>query len=99
MMAARLAALREALADGALRYKLVSSGAYFAYLRHPFEGERAADVARRLAREQGVLCLPGSMFGPDQEDSLRVAFANLPTERIPELADRLRASQDVRGAA
>ncbi|MGA8260276.1 MAG: aminotransferase [Arenicellales bacterium] len=99
MMAARLAALREAFADAALRYELVSSGAYFAYLRHPFTGEKAADVARRLAREHGVLCLPGPMFGPDQEDNLRVAFANLGAERMPELAGRLLASQETPAAA
>jgi aspartate/methionine/tyrosine aminotransferase len=99
MMARRLTALRAAFAGSALRYELVSSGAYFAYLRHPFKGEKAADVARRLAREHGVLCLPGPMFGPDQEDSLRVAFANLAAERMPELASRMLASQETRAAA
>ena len=99
MMAERLAALRETFADEALRYELVSSGAYFAYLRHPFAGENAAAVARRLAREHGVICLPGPMFGPDQEDSLRVAFANLDAGRMPELAARLLASQEERAAA
>jgi hypothetical protein len=39
------------------------------------------------------------MFGPDQEDSLRVAFANLDAGRMPELAARLLASQEERAAA
>lgn len=94
LMAERLATLRQAFADDGLRYELVSSGAYFAYVRHPFDGERAVDVARRLARGHGVLSLPGSAFGPDQEDSLRMAFANLEAERMPELVSRLLASQD-----
>ncbi len=34
------------------------------------------EVAKRLAQEQNLLILPGTMFGPDQEDYLRVAFAN-----------------------
>ena len=34
-------------------------------------------VAKRLAQEHDVLCLPGSMFGPEQEDYLRFAFANV----------------------
>ena len=70
-------------------FRLVSSGAYFAYLEHPFSGESAYDVARRLAADQNVLCLPGTMFGPDQERYLRVAFANLDPDRIAELARRL----------
>ena len=33
-------------------------------------------MAERLATERGVLCLPGSYFGPGQDGHLRVAFAN-----------------------
>lgn len=94
MMAERLATLREVFAGDGLRYELVSAGAYFAYVRHPFAGENAADVARRLARDHGVLSLPGTAFGPGQEDSLRMAFANLEADRIPELRGRLVASQE-----
>lgn len=96
MMAGRLATLKAVFEDEALDYRLVSAGAYFAWVRHPFEGENAAGVARRLAREHGVLCLPGSIFGPGQEDSLRVAFANLEAEDMPELGRRLLASQAAR---
>lgn len=96
MMAGRLATLKEVFAGGGLRYELVSAGAYFAYLRHPFKNENATTVARRLAQDHGVLCLPGSAFGPGQEDSLRVAFANLEAEAMPELRRRLLASEDAR---
>ncbi|WP_119460692.1 aminotransferase [Rhodospirillaceae bacterium SYSU D60014] len=92
LMRGRLAALREAFARNDLGYELVSAGAYFAYLRHPFSGETASDVARRLAAEQNLLCLPGSMFGPGQEDYLRFAFANVPAEAMPAVAARLAAS-------
>ncbi len=58
----RADALRRALAH-CPDWRLDSVGAYFAYLRHPFAGPAAA-VAERLAAERGVLCLPGSCFGP-----------------------------------
>lgn len=92
-MQERLQALRRIFEDNRLEYSLVSSGAYFAYVRHPFDGEPAARVARRLADEHNVLCLPGSMFGPDQEQYLRFAFANLDRDFMPEVQRRLLASQ------
>jgi len=93
VMAERLAALRSAFSDADLKYKLVSSGAYFAYAHHPFAGQASKDVAKRLAQEFGVLCLPGSMFGPGQEDYLRFAFANVEKEKMTQLTVRLKASQ------
>ena len=93
MMAARLHALREAFKTPGLNYELASSGAYFAWLRHPFKGTPAKQVAQRLAAEHDLLCLPGSMFGPDQEDYLRLAFANVEADLMPEVALRLLESQ------
>ena len=92
-MEARLQALRRVFQDNRLRYSLVSSGAYFAYVRHPFDGEPAAQVARRLADEENILCLPGTMFGPGQDSYLRFAFANLDQASMPEVQRRLLASQ------
>ena len=93
LMRSRVIALREAFRSNRLRYQLVSSGAYFAYVRHPFEGENATAVARRLADECNLLCVPGNMFGPGQENYLRFAFANLDASEIPSLVDRLVESQ------
>jgi aspartate/methionine/tyrosine aminotransferase len=93
MMDHRRAELLEAFKHPALKYQLVSSGAYFAYVRHPFEGEAAKAVAQRLAGENDVLCLPGSMFGPDQDSYLRFAFANSPSEHMRVLVERLLESQ------
>lgn len=76
-----------------LRYELVSAGGYFAYVRHPFAGRPAVEVARHLAEQAGILCLPGSMFGPGQDPFLRFAFANLEAERIPDLLGRLSHHQ------
>lgn len=93
MMAERLAALRAAFGRPGLGYELVSSGAYFAYVRHPFRGEASKAVAMRLAQEHDVLCLPGSMFGPNQEDYLRLAFANVDARLMEPLVDRLIGTQ------
>ncbi len=93
MMHDRLEALRKAFARPGLGYRLVSSGALFAYVKHPFTDESAKEVAMRLAGEHDVLCLPGSMFGPGQEQYLRIAFANAEASDMETLADRLMESQ------
>ena len=93
LMAERREALLAAFKSPKLDYKLISSGAYFAYVKHPFSNESAKTVAMRLAGEYDVLCLPGSMFGPEQESYLRFAFANSPAEDMALLAERLIESQ------
>ena len=93
LMQTRRDALLSAFTNPKLRYRLVSSGAYFAYVKHPFENETAKSVAMRLAGEHDVLCLPGSMFGPDQEQYLRFAFANSPADKMSALVERLIESQ------
>ena len=93
LMENRVSALHQAFRRNDLDYELVSAGAYFAYLRHPFGDAPSADVARRLADDHNVLCMPGGMFGPDQEPYLRFAFANLEADRMEALAERLVASQ------
>ena len=85
---ARAAAVRQAF-EQLPGWRLESLGAYFAYIRHPFPGTPSAQVAEALAVERGALCLPGSAFGPGQEQHLRVAFANTDTGAIPLVADRL----------
>lgn len=93
LMENRVSALRQAFRRNDLAYELVSAGAYFAYLRHPFGDAPSVDVARRLADDHNVLCMPGGMFGPDQEPYLRFAFANLEADLMEALAERLVASQ------
>lgn len=90
-MHSRLVAFRAALAS-VPEYQLVSAGAYFAYVRHPFHRSASSEVARGLATRHGLLCLPGSMFGPNQDDFLRFAFANVPEEAMSAVAHRLAAS-------
>ncbi len=93
MMRGRLDALQRGFTRAGLKYELVSSGALFAYVKHPFTDETAKQVAMRLAGEHDVLCLPGSMFGPGQERYLRIAFANAEARDMETLVDRLAESQ------
>ena len=92
-MRGRLEALQQGFTRSGLKYELVSSGALFAYVKHPFTDETAKQVAMRLAGEHDVLCLPGSMFGPGQDDYLRIAFANAEASDMETLIDRLIESQ------
>ncbi|HEV7370240.1 aminotransferase [Arenibaculum sp.] len=73
-------------------WRLVSLGAYFAYMEHPLEGVRSDVVARRLVDEHNLLALPGTMFGPGQERFLRLAFANVDEGLVPVVVERLRAA-------
>jgi aspartate/methionine/tyrosine aminotransferase len=67
-----------------------SLGAFFAYVRHPFGDSAAEQVAKRLAGENGLLMIPGSYFGPGQDEHLRVSFGNLTAERLEQLPKRFR---------
>ncbi|MDR6870624.1 aspartate/methionine/tyrosine aminotransferase [Bosea sp. BE125] len=86
---ARAALFRAAMAplNG---WRVLAAGAYFAYVAHPFAGVPAAEVARALVQERGVLALPGPYFGPEQEQHLRIAIANVAADRIGGLTERLR---------
>jgi aspartate/methionine/tyrosine aminotransferase len=85
-------ALKQAFAHPNLDYRLLSAGAFFAYVRHPF-AQDAKTVAKRLARKHDLIALPGSMFGPGQEQYLRLAFANVDAQIMPDVVARLIESQ------
>ncbi|MBL4806944.1 MAG: aminotransferase [Rhodobacteraceae bacterium] len=79
-------------------WKLLQSGAYFAFVEHPFDLPSDI-VAQRLVAEQSLLILPGTMFGPTKanggdgsaEKQLRIAFANADSDGLATLFARLRA--------
>lgn len=87
-IARRVEALRATMA-GVPAWRVGAVGAYFAFIGHPFEGTPSARVAERLAKEAGILCLPGSYFGERQEGYLRFAFANADVETISRIEQRL----------
>jgi aspartate/methionine/tyrosine aminotransferase len=71
-------------------FRLVTSGTFFAWVRHPWDGQPGWEAARRLAMEGNLLCLPGEAFGPGMEPYLRLAFGNLPEAQIPQAVERFR---------
>lgn len=71
------------------KWQLGAVGAYFAFVRHPFDGRDSAEVAEMLTRDAGILCVPGAYFGEGQEAYLRFAFANADAQIIRMLSDRL----------
>lgn len=70
-------------------WEIGAIGAYFAFVRHPFTDRSSSEVAEKLARESGIVCLPGAYFGEGQERYLRLAFANADVASIGLLSDRL----------
>lgn len=94
---AEILARRQAITDGFgvladKGWQLLGLGAYFAYMQHPFKIS-SLELAPRLVREAGILCLPGTMFWPEDAPEgaaqLRIAFANLDAQGIAELYTRL----------
>ncbi len=92
MINGRRDAVRKIFRSNDLGYGLISSGAYFAYVRHPFQNHAARDVARRNSDEPNNFCLPGTFFGHKHEQCFRHSYANATAEEMPVLADRLKAS-------
>jgi aspartate/methionine/tyrosine aminotransferase len=72
------------------QFQLAASGAFFAWVLHPFNGCTGRQVARRLVDKSAVICLPGEVFGPGLEGYLRLAFGNIREEAIPEAVRRFR---------
>ncbi len=87
-------AVVEAEAPALEGWQLLGAGAYFAWLRHPFDAP-SSDIARRLVEEASLLLLPGTMFTPPDDplgrSSLRMAFANQGAEGLREAFRRLAA--------
>jgi len=73
------------------RFRLSASGAFFAWVRHPFVGQSGREVARRLAQEGNLICLPGEVFGPGLDGYLRLAFGNIAAAAIPAAVQRFCA--------
>ena len=73
-------------------WKMLGSGAYFAYFEYPYE-IKGMELAKRLTRETAILCLPGDMFAPKDmpqaKRHLRIAFANINCTDIENLLNRL----------
>jgi aspartate/methionine/tyrosine aminotransferase len=73
-------------------FRLVASGSFFAWVRHPFDRLTGRQVVRKLVDEAGILSLPGEVFGPGLEGYLRLALGNIREDAIPEAVRRFRNS-------
>ncbi len=89
----RAQAIKTVFENPALKYRLVCAGAYFAYIEHPFD-QPSRSVVKRLIREFDLISLPGSYFGEQQNQFIRLAFANVREDRFDEVARRLIKSQN-----
>lgn len=77
-------------------WELLGCGAYFAYIRHPFD-MRSDAVAKAMVKDASLLTLPGTMFGPAREaggdgqaeTTLRLAFANADADGLAEVGRRI----------
>ncbi len=87
----RITLLDQAYAEHRPAFDMVSRGAFFAYLRHPYQGAPSLEVSRRLLAEQSLLTWPGSIFGNQQDAYIRLAFANAGAAEITEMVRRLAA--------
>jgi aspartate/methionine/tyrosine aminotransferase len=84
----RAKALREVMKDLG-GWKLEAIGAYFAFIRHPFESRSSTEVAEHLAKKAGILSIPGEYFGAQHTRFLRFAFANADAATIRKLRSRM----------
>ena len=94
---ARIARLQQrfeaAMADRPGGFEVLSAGAYFGWVRHPFSDEPTDAVVRRLVLDHDVLVIPGTAFTPTDDRMLRFSFANLTDAEIDELPRRLEEKQ------
>ena len=88
-IAALQARFQSVMASAPGGFDLVSAGAYFGWVRHPFGDEPTESVVRRLVLDHDVLVIPGTAFTPTDQRMLRFSFANLTDVEIDELPTRL----------
>jgi len=74
-------------------WQLLGLGAYFAYVRHPFDMP-SSELAPALVHKASLLMLPGTMFRPSAQpagqNELRIAFANADSAQLRTLFTRLQ---------
>jgi len=89
MMRERVEAFRKALPkDGPFR--VAAAGAFFVYLDFDLETDDRT-LCLDIISKQNMVLLPGSLFGPGQENCLRLALGGVDAEDIPEVAAKLAA--------
>jgi len=80
---------RQLMSDEPGGFELVSSGAYFGWLRHPVPDASTKAVVRKLVVDHDVLTIPGTAFLDKDRGMIRASFANLSFAELDELSVRL----------
>jgi len=70
-------------------FEVISSGAYFGWVRHPRIDLSTEEVVRKLVLDHDVLTIPGTAFTSTDQATIRMSFANLEPKQIDELPSRL----------
>jgi aspartate/methionine/tyrosine aminotransferase len=70
-------------------FELMSVGAFFGWIRHPFAGRRIEDVVREIVVRCGALVIPGTAFLPDDRRMFRVSLSNADRAALTDFAGRL----------
>ena len=71
-------------------FEVLSTGGFFAWVRHPFADRSTDEVTRELLTRYDTLVLSGTAFLPDDRQAFRVSVGNLDQAGITDFADRLR---------
>jgi aspartate/methionine/tyrosine aminotransferase len=70
-------------------FEIVSSGGFFAWMRHPFPGRATDEVTRGLITRYDTLVLPGTAFLREDRRMFRVSVGNLDPAAVADLTERL----------
>jgi aminotransferase len=96
--AERRAWLMPALTDAGFTYGH-PGGAFYIYTNVSSSGLPAPEFCERLLKETGVMVFPGTMFGDDSTDYIRISYLQ-PLERIKVAMDRIASfTRSARAAA
>jgi aminotransferase len=87
--AERRAWLMPALTDAGFTYGH-PGGAFYIYTNVSSSGLAAPEFCERLLKETGVMVFPGTMFGDDSTDYIRISYLQ-PMERIKVAMERIAA--------
>ena len=81
---------RSVMAETPGGFELLSSGAYFGWVRAPEHLGGSLAAMERLIAEFDLLTIPGTAFTEHDESMVRFSYANLELDLIDEAAARLR---------
>ena len=76
-------------------WEIASIGTFFVYVKHPFENLECDKVSQILAKELGIITIPGKYFGRNQEKFIRMSIAGLTKDEIIEVPNRLVNLQNI----